>query len=126
EEERFERKKAALEEALFRIHLGEFPSTFGGLQQALDLNTEGKELVPALFPFTDGKFKRMFEPNPAFALDEGVRAVVYDFKGLAEHRDLAALALRLVIYQVHRFSARVNRKQHRTFLAIDESWALLD
>src|SRR5262249_44467999 len=48
------------------------------------------------------------------------------FKGLSEHRDLAALALRLVIYQVHRFSARVGRKRHRTFLAIDESWALLD
>jgi type IV secretory pathway VirB4 component len=126
EEERFERKKAAIEEALFRIYKGGLAASFSGLGKALEANAEGRELVPALFPFTEGKFKRLFEPNPAFALDESVRAVVYDFKGLSEHRDLSALALRIVIYQVHRFSARVSRKRHRTFLAIDESWALLD
>jgi type IV secretory pathway VirB4 component len=126
EEERFERKKAAVEEALFRIYQGGLPASFDGLREALEGNPEGRELVPALFPFTEGKFKQLFKPNPAFALDEGIRAVVYDFKGLSEHRDLSSIALRLVIYQVHRFSARVSRKRHRTFLAIDESWALLD
>src|SRR6185295_15632517 len=108
------------------IYRGDLPASFAGLREALDSNPEGRELVPALFPFTEGKFRRLFEPNPAFALDESIRAVVYDFKGLSEHRDLASIALRLVIYQVHRFSARVSRKRHRTFLAIDESWALLD
>jgi len=126
EEERFERKKAAIEEALLRIYGGSLPRSFLGLREALEANAEGRELVPGLFPYTEGKFRRLFEPNPLFALDEGVRAVCYDFKGLGEHRDLAALALRLVIYQVHRFSARVSRKRHRTFLVVDESWALLD
>src|SRR5262249_9490884 len=43
-----------------------------------------------------------------------------------EHRDYAALALRLCIYEVRRFAARMSRRHHRTFLILDESWALLD
>ena len=45
---------------------------------------------------------------------------------LTEHRDFAALALRLCVYEIRRFAARMSRRRHRTFLVLDESWALLD
>jgi type IV secretory pathway VirB4 component len=125
-EERFERKKAVVEEALFQVYQDKFKRSFEGFAGALEANAEGRELVPGLFPFTQGKFRRLFEPNPECALSDAVRGVCYDFKGLAEHRDLAAVALRLVIFQIRRFSARVCLRRHRTFLVLDESWALLD
>jgi type IV secretory pathway VirB4 component len=52
--------------------------------------------------------------------------VCYDFLHLAEHRDFAALALRLCVYEIRRFAARMSRRHYRTFLVIDESWALLE
>ena len=83
-------------------------------------------MAAGLFPFTEGKFARLFTANPELALREDVRAVCYDFMGLTEHPDFAAIALRLVIYQVRRFAARMSKRRHRTFLMLDESWSLLD
>jgi hypothetical protein len=127
QEERFERKKAAVEEALNVLYGGdELPHDMRGFAKALARTAEGAELANGLFPFTEGKFARLFEPNPALALSEDVRAVCYDFMGLAEHPDYAAIALRLVIFQVRRFAARMNERRRRTFLMLDESWSLLD
>jgi type IV secretory pathway VirB4 component len=62
----------------------------------------------------------------ALAPTADIHAVCYDFMHLAEHRDFAGLALRLCIYEIRRFAARMHRARHRTFLVLDESWALLD
>ena len=83
-------------------------------------------MAGALFPFTEGKFAKLFEPRPDANPREDVYAVCYDFMHLTEHRDFAALALRLCVYEIRRFAARMSRRRHRTFLVLDESWALLD
>ena len=129
DEERFEQVKAAVEEALKEhLYRTDLPRSFQGLREALartgGAHAEG--ILKALYPFTEGKFARLFEPNPRLAMSEDVRVMVYDFKGLGEHRDLASVALRLTIYEVRRWAARVCREGHRTFLVLDESWALLD
>jgi type IV secretory pathway VirB4 component len=126
QEERFERKKAAVEEALKALYSVDGPRSFRSFAEALSRTSEGADLAAGLFPFTEGKFAGLFTANPALALREDVRAVCYDFMGLTEHPDFAAIALRLVIFQVRRFAARVNRRRHRTFLMLDESWSLLD
>ena len=125
-EERFERKKAAVEEALKDLYAGDGPRDFRAYASALARTAEGPDLAGGLFPFTEGKFARLFTANPALELREDVRAVCYDFMGLAEHPDFAAIALRLVIFEVRRFAARMNRRRHRTVLMLDESWSLLD
>jgi hypothetical protein len=124
--ERFERKKAAIEAALYRMYRDGHDMDFKGFAQALETIPEGKELVTALFPFTDGKFAKLFRIRPDANPAEGVFAVCYDFLHLTEHRDFAALALRLCVYEIRRFAARMSRRRHRTFLVIDESWALLE
>jgi hypothetical protein len=130
EEERFERVKASVEEALKEhLYLGGLPRTFEGFEEALKRvgGPHAEELRQALYPYTEGKFSRLFEANARLAMAEDCHVICYDFKGLlGEHRDLAALALRLAIYEVRRWSARVSRRGHRTFLTLDESWALLD
>jgi TraG P-loop domain/CagE, TrbE, VirB family, component of type IV transporter system len=125
-EERFERLKACVEEALYILYRGTGPHDIAGFAAVLATLPQAAELLPALFPLTEGKFARLLLPNPDLALRDDVRAVCYDFAGLAEHRDLALMALRLVIYQVWRWAARVARRRERTFLLIDESWALMD
>jgi hypothetical protein len=124
--ERFERKKAAIEAALYKVYRDGLDRDFKGFAQALEAIPEGKELVTALFPFTEGKFARLFQVRPDANPAEGVYTVCYDFIHLTEHRDFAALALRLCVYEIRRFAARMSRKRHRTFLVIDESWALLE
>jgi hypothetical protein len=126
QEERFERKKAAVEEALKALYSGDGPRDMRGFSEALGRTPEGVELVPGLYPFTEGKFGRLLKKNPTLALSEDVRAVCYDFMGLVEHPDYASIALRLVIYQIRRFAARQNERRKRTFLMLDESWSLLD
>jgi hypothetical protein len=130
EEERFERVKASVEEALKEhMYRGGLPRSFLGFAEALGRvgGPHADELRRALYPYTEGKFARLFEANARLAMAEGCHVICYDFKGLlGEHRDLAALALRLAIYEVRRWSARVSRRGHRTFLTLDESWALLD
>jgi hypothetical protein len=128
QEERFERKKAAVEEALKMLYApgSDLTRDMTGFAEALSRTAEGTELTGGLFPFTQGKFARLLTPNRALALSEDVRAACYDFGGLAEHPDFAAIALRLVIYQVRRFAARQNARRRRTFLMLDESWSLLD
>jgi type IV secretory pathway VirB4 component len=126
QEERFERKKAAIEEALKALYSGGAPRDFRSFAAALAGTAEGADLAAGLFPFTEGKFARLFTANPALALREDVRAVCYDFMGLTEHPDFAAIALRLVIFQVRRFASRMSRRRRRTFLMLDESWSLLD
>jgi hypothetical protein len=83
-------------------------------------------MAGALFPFTEGKFAKLFQPRQDASPREDVYAVCYDFMHLTEHRDFAALALRLCVYEIRRFAARMSRRRHRTFLVLDESWALLD
>ena len=124
--ERFERKKAAIEAALYKVYREHLTQDFKGFAQALESIPEGKELVTALFPFTEGKFAKLFEPRQDANPAEGVFAICYDFLHLTEHRDFAALALRLCVYEIRRFAARMSRRRHRTFLVIDESWALLE
>src|SRR5262249_51219377 len=124
--ERFERKKAAIEAALYRVYRDNLGREFRGFAHALGRIPEGKELVTALFPFTEGKFAKLFEVRPDANPTEDVYAVCYDFLHLTEHRDFAALALRLCVYEIRRFAARMSRRRHRTFLVIDESWALLE
>jgi len=125
EPERFERKKAAIEAALYKVYRDGLDRDFKGFAAAIETIPEGREFVTALFPFTEGKFARLFEPRPDASPEEGIHAFCYDFLHLAEHRDFAALALRLCVYEVRRFAARMSRRHHRTFLVIDESWALL-
>jgi type IV secretory system conjugative DNA transfer VirD4/TraG family protein/type IV secretion system CagE/TrbE/VirB family protein len=125
-EERFERLKACVEEALYILYRGEGPFDIERFAAVLATLPQASELLPGLFPLTEGKFARLLRPNPELALTDGVRAVCYDFAGLSEHRDLAMTALRLVIYQVWRWAARVARRRERTFLLVDESWALMD
>jgi hypothetical protein len=125
-EERFERMKACIEEALLRLYQQEAARNMQAFAAQLGRIPHAAELLPGLFPFIEGKFARLLLPNPEVALDRGVRAVCYDFAGLGEHRDLASVALRLVIYQVWRWAARAAGRRERTFLLIDESWALMD
>jgi type IV secretory pathway VirB4 component len=111
------------------MYLGGLPRSFEGFEEGLKRvgGPHADELRRALYPYTEGKFARLFEANARLAMAEGCHVICYDFKGLlGEHRDLAALALRLAIYEVRRWSARVSRRGHRTFLTLDESWALLD
>jgi type IV secretory pathway VirB4 component len=124
--ERFERKKAAIEAALYKVYREGVDRDFKGFAQVLGAIPDGKDLVTALFPFTEGKFAKLFEERPGTSPAEGVHAVCYDFLHLAEHRDFAALALRLCVYEIRRFAARMARRHYRTFLVIDESWALLE
>ena len=126
EPERFERKKAAIEAALYRVYREGLPRDFNGFAAVLRGIPEGGELATSLFPFTEGKFAKLFEPRPDANPAEGVHAVCYDFVNLTEHRDFAALALRLCVYEIRRFAARMSRRHHRTFLVIDESWSLLE
>lgn len=126
EPERFERRKAAIEAALYKVYRDGLDRTFAGFAGALGSVPEGKAMAGALFPFTDGKFAKLFEPRPDANPREDVYAVCYDFMHLTEHRDFAALALRLCVYEIRRFAARMSRRRHRTFLVLDESWALLD
>jgi hypothetical protein len=124
--ERFERRKAAIEAALYKVYRDGLDRTFAGFAGALSSVPEGKSMAGALFPFTEGKFAKLFEPRPDANPREDVYAVCYDFMHLTEHRDFAALALRLCVYEIRRFAARMSRRRHRTFLVLDESWALLD
>jgi hypothetical protein len=123
--ERFERKKAAIEAALYAIYRNGLSQDFKGFAEALSEIDQGEDLVSALFPFTEGKFARLFESSEG-GLSEDVHAVCFDFLNLGEHRDFAALALRLCVYEVRRFASRMSRRHHRTFLVLDESWSLLD
>jgi hypothetical protein len=126
EPERFERRKAAIEAALYKVYRDGLERTFAGFAGALASVPEGKSMAGALFPFTEGKFAKLFEARPDANPREDVYAVCYDFMHLTEHRDFAALALRLCVYEIRRFAARMSRRRHRTFLVLDESWALLD
>jgi type IV secretory pathway VirB4 component len=126
EPERFERKKAAIEAALYKVYRDGLNRDFRGFAQALEAIPEGKGFVTALFPFIEGKFAKLFQARPDANPTEGIHAVCYDFLHLTEHRDFAALALRLCVYEVRRFAARMSRRRHRTFLVIDESWVLLE
>ena len=126
EPERFERKKAAIEAALYKVYRDGLDRDFKGFAQALQSIPEGKQFITSLFPFTEGKFAKLFQVRPDANPSEGVYAVCYDFLHLTEHRDFAALALRLCVYEIRRFAARMSRRRHRTFLVIDESWALLE
>jgi hypothetical protein len=133
DEERFERIKGVMEKALLALYRGPHPRNFHGFAERLrnqaiedSGGSEAAGLLQSLYPFTDGKFKRLFEPNPKLAMRDDVHAICFDFRGLGEHKDLMSIALRLVIYVVRRWSARVSRKRHGTFLVLDESWAMLD
>ena len=135
DEEEFDRKKALIEAALYALYPQSGGSTyersFSGFAEALKAVSEGSargvDMAEGLFPFTQGKFAGLLAPNSNLELTEDVHAVCYDFEGLAEHPDLSLIALRLVIYQVRRFAARMKRERnHRSFLVLDESWALLD
>lgn len=128
DEERFERVKAILEEALYALYRGDGQTSFAGLEAALRAfsGPEADALVQNLYPYVRGKFRRLFLPNPTSAMTEDIHVVCYDFHGLGEHRDLAAVALRLTIYEVRRWAARVSRQDHPTLLVLDESWALLE
>lgn len=126
EPERFERKKAAIEAALYKVYRDDLDRDFRGFARALETILEGKAFITALFPFTEGKFAKLFEARADANPAEGIHAFCYDFLHLTEHRDFAALALRLCVYEIRRFAARMSRRHHRTFLVIDESWALLE
>jgi hypothetical protein len=126
EPERFERKKAAIEAALYKVYREGMDRDFAGFAAALASVPEGRPMAGALFPFTEGKFAKLFRPREDVGPREDVYAVCYDFMHLTEHRDFAALALRLCVYEIRRFAARMSRRRHRTFLVLDESWALLD
>lgn len=128
DEERFERVKAVLEQALYGLYREGAERSFAGLSRALKQadNTDADDLTRSLYPFVTGKFRRLLDPNPDLEMRHDVHLICYDFQGLAEHRDLASVALRLTIYQVRKWAARANRSGHRTFLVLDESWALLD
>jgi len=126
EPEPFERKKAAVEAALYRVYQDGLPRDFVGFKSALEKLPEGDGLAAMLFPFTEGKFAKLFRAREDASPREDLHAVCYDFLHLTEHRDFAALALRLCVYEIRRFAARMSRRRHSTFLVLDESWALLD
>jgi type IV secretory pathway VirB4 component len=128
----FQEKNAAIEHALLQLYAdGADPwnRTFSGLSAHLGTSDAGRTLAVRLRSFVDGKFARLFQGNPRLAVRDEVRAVCYDFRLLAEHPDLALIALRLVIYEIRRTAARSHRasgRRSRSFLVLDESWALLD
>jgi type IV secretory pathway VirB4 component len=126
EPERFERKKAAIEAALYKVYREGLARDPLRASPAHSTVPEGRVMAGALFPFTEGKFAKLFQPRQYASPREDVYAVCYDFMHLTEHRDFAALALRLCVYEIRRFAARMSRRRHRTFLVLDESWALLD
>jgi hypothetical protein len=133
DEEGFELKKTVLEKALYTLYTEGGSQTFSGAQRFLALSDilqrseSGREMAERLAAFVTGKFARLFEPNPSLTLGEDVHAVCYDFMHLGEHKDFALIALRLVIYEIRRFSARRHRRSRaRTFLCLDESWKMLD
>ncbi len=126
EPERFEQKKATVEAALYHVYQDGIERSFTGFARALETLPEGAPLVGMLFPFTEGKFAKLFRAESDAQPREDVHAVCYDFIHLSEHRDFAALALRLCVYDIRRFAARMSKKRHSTFLVLDESWALLD
>jgi type IV secretory pathway VirB4 component len=140
DEQEFEKRKIVLQRALLALfpETGgpRFPQTFEGFAAAIaELDREAggrgsaREILDGrLGSFTgDGKFARLCQPNTRLALNESIKTVCYDLKGLLDHPDFAMVSLRLIIYQIRRFSARMNRRRgHRTLLIIDESWALLD
>jgi len=57
---------------------------FRGFAQALDGNEDGRELLVTLFPFTEGKFAKLFTSRPDTKPREGVHAVCYDFLHLMD------------------------------------------
>jgi len=67
EPERFERKKAAIEAALYKVYRDGVDRDFKGFAEVLAAIPDGKDLVTALFPFTEGKFAKLFESGPARA-----------------------------------------------------------
>jgi hypothetical protein len=124
ESELFERRRASLERALYAIYERGGRPGFPALVEALSASEDARALALGLFPFAEGTFSRLFRNPPSSG--DSPRVCCYDFKGLAEHPDLASIALRLAIFEVRRFASRMNRKGHRTFLVLDESWALLE
>jgi hypothetical protein len=122
--ERFERLKAVLEQALLEAYRTHDRPGFPELLGILESSPEARPLAPGLFPFAQGTFKRLFTRTPQGP--KAPRFLCYDFKGLSEHPDLASVALRLVIFGVRRFASAAARSGRRTFLVLDESWALLE
>ena len=110
EPERFERKKAAIEAALYKVYRDGLDRDFASFARGLEAIPEGKEFVTALFPFTEEKFAKLFRPRADANPTEGVYAICYDFPHLTEHRDFAALALRLCVYEIRKFAARMSRR----------------
>jgi hypothetical protein len=104
------------------------PRTIQGFAAALEAVDPAARatLDGALYPFLKGKCRRLFADEADETLSEGVRAVCYDFQGLEGSKILASVALKLVVYEVRRWSARMSQQGHRTFLVLDESWAMLD
>jgi type IV secretory pathway VirB4 component len=137
DEQAMERKKGVRERALYTMYREQRPQTFQSLRDIFtefashkpENDPEGmaaRELAADLFSFAEGKASKLFLPNPDATLSDDVHAVCYDFQGLADHPDLAAISLLLCIYQIRRFATRVSRLGHRTLMLMDEAWALLD
>ena len=128
----FGEKNAVIERALLDLYAEGSDGgtrTFAELSRHLGDSPASRAVGDRLRSFVDGKFARMFAANDRLAVGDDVHAVCYDFGRLAEHPDLALIALRLVIYEIRRAAARRHRasgRQGRSFLVLDESWALLD
>jgi hypothetical protein len=125
-EERFERMKVCVEQALYRMYREGLDRDFKSFAALLEEAKVSEDLRGLLPSFTEGKFAKLFERNPDLELSRGVQAVCYDFKNLEAHRDLGLHALRLVIYQVRRWAGRMARQNRRTILLVDENWQFMD
>jgi hypothetical protein len=126
--ERFTRLQGVLEQALPAVYGASGRRDFEGLDKALAaIGGEDAELLRrSAARFRSGSLARLFRPDPKTALADDVRAVAYDFAGLQGQADQAAIALRLVVFEIRRRTARLHRKRIRSLVLFDESWMLLN
>lgn len=125
--ERFARMQGVLEMALRRMYGGSHTRDFDGLDAALaaDAGDDAATLRRSATRFRQGSLARLFQSDPRTSFGDNIRAVAFDFKGLQGRADSAAVALRLVVFEIRRRTARLHRRRVRSFVVFDESWMLL-
>ena len=125
--ERFLRVQSIVERALQHVYGQGLQRGFEGLGAGLDVvgGDEASRLRETLWLFKEGRLARLFRPDPRLALSDDVRAVGFDFQALKGKPDEAAVALKLVVFEIRRRTAKLHRARVRSLVVFDESWMLL-
>ena len=119
----FEARKAAVQQALFRVYEAGAAS-FASLEAELTRLGHG-ELAQALYPYQHGSLAALFVDNPRLVLAPHINAVCWDLFRLNEHPDMKRVALRLAVYQIRKLAYAAARRRQTTYLVIDEAWDFL-